>query len=218
MSTSPAAVQSAQYSPGALAILSAAERLIGQCGIEGVSMRQITLAAKMANNSAVAYHFGDREGLLRAISLWREGEIASERLRVLDQAKAAGDANSPECMLQTIVRPLLVIRAEDGSHPHAAFVAQMLRSRQGREIRNLGYGQGDIVGKMIRGLCLHTPSVPRAVVEFRLRIGSLAFYDAVVERDQMVVDDPAYLTADDDSFLAELDAMLLAIVLRPKAG
>lgn len=57
-----------EWSAGAVAILDAAERLMGRYGIEGVSLRQITIAAKMGNNSAIAYHFGDRYGLLLAVS------------------------------------------------------------------------------------------------------------------------------------------------------
>jgi AcrR family transcriptional regulator len=200
------------YSPGALAILEAAERLIGRHGIEGTSMRQITLAAKMANNSAIAYHFGDRDGLLRAISRWRAGLIEQERSRLFNQAEAVGEGHNPVRIVQIITRPLLAVRADDGSHPHAAFVSQMLRSRLGREIRHSVYGQ--TVSEMVNRLHRHAPALSRLLFEFRLRTGSLAFYDAIVERDQMAADDPARLATDDEGFLAELDAMLLAIILR----
>lgn len=206
------------YAPGALAILAAAERLIGQHGIDGVSVRQITLAAGMANNSAVAYHFGDRDGLLKAVSRWRLPVIASERQRLLDQAEAAGEADHPECIVQAITRPVLVVRDTDGSHPHAAFVSQMLRSRLGREIRSAIFGGSGVVGALVSRLHRLAPQIPLPLFEFRLRLGSLAFYDAVVERDRMAPDDPARLPGDDASLLAELDAMLLAVILRPAAS
>lgn len=200
--------------PGAVAILTAAEGLMGRHGIEGVSMRQITMAAKMANNSAIAYHFGDRDGLLRAISRWRAPVIAAERQHLLDQAVAAGKADCPRRIAQIITRPLLTIRNADGSHPHAAFVCQMLRSPLGREIRHAINGQAGVVGSLVSKLHSHVPAVPRDLFEFRLRTASLTFYGAVVERDQMAELDPARLKVEDETFLAELDDMLLAIALR----
>ncbi|MEO5597062.1 MAG: TetR family transcriptional regulator [Novosphingobium sp.] len=207
--------QSELRSAGALAILGAAERLIGQHGVEGVSMRQITIAARMGNNSAIAYHFGDRDGLLLAVSRWRTPAIEDSRQRLYDEAIASGTLNSPLRMLQIILRPVLIIRADDGSHSHAAFISQMLRSRQGRTIRLATSGALGIVEDVNRRLHGHAPALPLALFEFRLRTASLAFYDAVFERDRMAHDDPARLPMDENEFLAELEAMVLAIVMRP---
>ncbi|MEE2045897.1 helix-turn-helix domain-containing protein, partial [Nocardiopsis tropica] len=48
-------------------ILSAAERLFAEHGMAGVSNRQIGQEAGQGNNTAVTYHFGSKEGLVRAI-------------------------------------------------------------------------------------------------------------------------------------------------------
>ena len=48
-------------------ILTAAEILFGTYGIEAVSMRETTIESGASNNSAIAYHFGDRESLVRTI-------------------------------------------------------------------------------------------------------------------------------------------------------
>lgn len=205
------------FSPGALAILRAAERLMGQHGIEGVSMRQVTLAAKMANNSAIAYHFGDRDGLLRAISEWRAVPIAAERERLYQAALDEGALDCPRRILGIIARPVLSVRDADGTHPHAAFVSQMLRSRLGREIRQTLFRPHGVMIELLERLRTLGPDVPPAVFDFRLRTGSLAYYDAVGERDRMSRDDPAWLTNDDDVFFNELEEMVLAIVFRPTA-
>lgn len=202
------------YSPGALAIMEAAERLIGRHGIDGVSMRQITLAARMGNNSAIAYHFGDRDGLLAAVSRWRGEVVARERQRLANLALADGSVGCPRRIIQILTRPVLLIRAADGSHPHAAFVSQMLRTRLGREIRIHLHTQYGIGAELVSRLHGHVPDVPRDLFDFRLRTASLAFYDSVVERDQMGTDDPARLQMDEATFLEELDAMVLAIALR----
>jgi AcrR family transcriptional regulator len=59
-----------------------AERLFAERGIDGVSVRQITLEAGVANNSAVTYHFESKAGLVRAIFEHRVPYLA-ERRRLL---------------------------------------------------------------------------------------------------------------------------------------
>ncbi|MCC3270409.1 TetR/AcrR family transcriptional regulator [Arthrobacter gengyunqii] len=49
------------------ALLDAAEELFAQYGIDAVSNRRIAEHAGTANHSAVAYHFGGREELIRAL-------------------------------------------------------------------------------------------------------------------------------------------------------
>lgn len=48
-------------------LLDAAEELYACHGIDAVSSRRITEHAGTANHSAIAYHFGSRDGLLRAL-------------------------------------------------------------------------------------------------------------------------------------------------------
>lgn len=72
----------APRSQGAQALLDTAERLFSQDGIARVSDRRIAEEAGNANNSAVRYHFGGREGLLRALlqrQLVDVDEMRSER-------------------------------------------------------------------------------------------------------------------------------------------
>ena len=47
-------------------ILRAAEVLLADQGIDGVSLREINRAAGQSNTAAVQYYFGDRDGLLTA--------------------------------------------------------------------------------------------------------------------------------------------------------
>ena len=49
------------------ALLSAAERLFAERGIDGVSLREINRASGARNAIAVQYHFEDRAGVVRAI-------------------------------------------------------------------------------------------------------------------------------------------------------
>jgi AcrR family transcriptional regulator len=68
--------------PARRQILDAALRLFARNGISGTSLREIRLAAKQGNAGALHYHFGDKDGLLRAL-LERELPLLVERRKAL---------------------------------------------------------------------------------------------------------------------------------------
>lgn len=84
----------------------AAEKLIAAKGIENVTIRQIVAAAGQKNESALQYHFKNREGLVNALRKVRSAEVRDRRAAML---KALLDA-SPEPSLRQIagvmVRPM----------------------------------------------------------------------------------------------------------------
>ncbi|NUS83332.1 MAG: helix-turn-helix transcriptional regulator, partial [Streptomyces sp.] len=71
-------------------LLDAAERLFGEHGFAATSLRTVTVAAE-ANVAAVNYHFGSKEGLLRAVVERAMAAVNGERLRLLEELRAAGD-------------------------------------------------------------------------------------------------------------------------------
>lgn len=75
-------------------LLEAAERLFAVRGIEGVTLREIQLAAGQSNASVVAYHFGSKTGLVQAIISHRQPAIEEQRdagLHELDRLVAQRD-------------------------------------------------------------------------------------------------------------------------------
>jgi len=194
--------------------MAAAERLFGELGIEAVSIRQLTLAAGAANNSAVAYHFGDRAGLLRAITRWRQPDIEAERERVYAAARDDGALDDPARIIAAIAFPVMAIRGPDGAHPHVAFVYQMLRSPAGREIRAAAHASGRL-GEMFERLHRHVPEIAEPLFRFRIRTASVALYDAVVERDRFIRDSSDLPHLNDEQFLREMGTMMQAMILRP---
>lgn len=61
-------------------ILASAEKLFGEAGFDGASVRQIALAADVPL-ALVSYHFGSKEGLYRAIFELRTPTIADSALQ-----------------------------------------------------------------------------------------------------------------------------------------
>lgn len=68
--------------PARQKLLDAALRLWAERGVAGTSLREIRLSAGQRNSGALQYHFGDREGVLRAL-LEREIPWLQQRRAVL---------------------------------------------------------------------------------------------------------------------------------------
>lgn len=65
------------------ALLDAAEELFAQHGIDAVSNRSIAEHAGSANHSAIAYHFGTRDDLIRALLLRHTVPMAARRQELI---------------------------------------------------------------------------------------------------------------------------------------
>jgi AcrR family transcriptional regulator len=109
-------------SPSALRIVLAAERLFALHGIDGVSLRQISAEAGSANNSAVHYHFGSKEGLIAAIFRHRLPQLISER-RLL---AARCDPDDLRSRFEAHYLPVLNL-AEATDNYYVSFVEQLQR-------------------------------------------------------------------------------------------
>ena len=65
-----------------------AERLFAEHGVDAVSLRQIMKVAGV-NISLINYHFGTKEGLLRAIFAKRIEPLNQKRLAMLEEAESS---------------------------------------------------------------------------------------------------------------------------------
>src|SRR5436305_14013735 len=87
-------------------LMDAAESLFSERGIQAASLRAITEQAK-ANLAAVHYHFGSKQGLVRAVFSRRLAPLNEERLRRLDLCLAAG--GGVEEVLRAFLAPALAM-------------------------------------------------------------------------------------------------------------
>jgi AcrR family transcriptional regulator len=86
-------------------LLDAAERLFGERGVAGVSMREIRIASGARNTGALQFHFGDRDGLLDALTLRHLPRIAALQGRIHDEVAAAGELDDSRRLVEILVRP-----------------------------------------------------------------------------------------------------------------
>lgn len=94
-------------------LLAAGEKLFARDGVDRVTVRELNEVAGQRNASALHYHFGSRDGLLRAIVERHQEVVDADRARRLD---AVVDPDIGE-LVALVLAPL----------------AERLRSRSGRD-------------------------------------------------------------------------------------
>jgi AcrR family transcriptional regulator len=91
-------------------LLSVAERLFAERGIENVALTQVVAASSQRNRSALHYHFGSRGGVLTAVLNRRLGPINTRREDMLDALPP--DATALQIVRATIA-PLGLVDVEE---------------------------------------------------------------------------------------------------------
>lgn len=117
-----------------IAIIEAAERLFGEQGIEAVAMRAISSAASQRNTSSVQYHFKDREGLLQAIFVYREGQLDAMRAELLEEARLHGHLADVRWLLRVIFYPEYRHYMDNDGRPYIRLHAQYLANLRPRGV------------------------------------------------------------------------------------
>ena len=107
----------------ALQLLLAAERLFAEHGLAGISLRQISIEAGSSNNSAIRYHFGSKDALLRAIFTYRLNELTQRRALL----RARANPDDLRAQLEAHIVPLIEL-AESPDSSYVSFVEQLQRA------------------------------------------------------------------------------------------
>ncbi|MDQ1521575.1 MAG: hypothetical protein QOI55_2648 [Actinomycetota bacterium] len=98
-------------------IIRAAEQLFAGRGIDAVSLREINRAAGQRNASALQYHFGDRNGLVRAVIEKHRADTDPRRHALLDQYEADGVVDL-RALAAALVLPLTAKLADPDGGRH----------------------------------------------------------------------------------------------------
>lgn len=111
-----------------VALIEAAERLFADNGVEAVSTRQIGAAIGSLNTNVVAYHFGNKDGLIEAVFRHRLREIDRRRGELLAEADGNGVDISIAVLLRIFALPLFEQTDAAGQHSYARFLLGLERS------------------------------------------------------------------------------------------
>jgi AcrR family transcriptional regulator len=120
------------------ALLDAAESLFVEHGLEAASLRAITQRAG-ANLAAVNYHFGSKEGLIRAVFNRRLAPLQEERLRLLD-AEEGRDGGTLEGVLRAFIAPAMQMRASAGPADVSQLIGRIFHEPND-EVRKMLFGE-----------------------------------------------------------------------------
>ncbi len=115
-------------------LLSAAEQLFAERGVDAVSLREISRAAGARNVIAVQYHFDDRAGVLAAILAKHLPDVDARRHALLDEIEAAGEPVA-RAVAGALVRPLAAKLADPDGGPQFLQVHAELLNRPTPEVR-----------------------------------------------------------------------------------
>jgi AcrR family transcriptional regulator len=163
-------------------LIEAAESLYGRHGLDGVSLRQISIAAGTGNNYAVQYHFGDAAGLIRAILLKRMPEVELKMAQLLARAKAAGGLADTRTLVELLLRPLFEHVNSQGERACARFVLMLLSSPVGGQHFNGVMNQLPISDHILDLLHAANPDIPPPFLRERQRLITILVLNSIFNR------------------------------------
>ncbi|HEY0960278.1 MAG TPA: hypothetical protein VGE05_13560 [Novosphingobium sp.] len=162
-------------------IIETAEALIGSHGVDGVSLRQISLAAGQRNNYAVQYHFGDLVGLMDAIRMQRTPVVETARVEMLAAVKQAGRQGDTRAIVDVLFLPLLNFRNANGDRSFARFVLAVHSTPDSTRNGQI-FGAMPAAEEAFRLLHAANPGIPFALLLERMRLISIMVLLSVFNR------------------------------------
>jgi len=160
------------------ALLDAAEQLFARDGIAESSLRAITTEAG-ANLASVNYHFGSKEGLVRAVFARRLGPLNGRRLESLESCIEGGQRVADlRCLLHALVEPAMtMMKSQDaGDREFVKLLGRTLFEPTG-ELRSTMFEEFREVGeRFTQEIARALPGVPHEEIvwRFHFMVGSLA--------------------------------------------
>ncbi|MFW6868905.1 TetR family transcriptional regulator [Nocardioides sp. CPCC 206347] len=164
-------------------LLAAAERLIGERGLE-VSLREIAVAAGQRNNSAVHYHFGTRDALVEAVVELRQQALEQERLERLVQLDADGGTDL-HSLVEVLVAPAFHTPYAMGATHYARFL-EKVRDHPALESSALESRQWPATKMLIGRMAKALDDLPPRLVELRLRSMMSAMFALLADAERQL--------------------------------
>ena len=180
-------------------ILDAAERLIAERGIQ-VPLRDIAVAAGQRNNSAVNYHFRNRQDLIDAIVRRRLEPMERERAQMVEALEGAA-RDDVRAWLRIMVLPFVGV----GSPHYARFLqAASLYLRA-----DVGESQGSVWPQVLERLAKAIPTIDRQARARRVKAIATTMFTLLAERERLAQEGA------DAGSPEEIVAMLAAALTAP---
>lgn len=169
-------------------LIEAAEFLFAHHGIEGVSLRQIGVAAGSLNTNVVGYHFGNKEALIEAIYHHRLPAMDARRRELLDAADRIGLGQDCKTLLTVMWLPLFEQKSVQNQHTYTRFLASISRDGLGytRQALDPLYPATNEVAERLRAFTGRGDTI---LDDVRMRMQAFMIYGALEYIDQTCPDD-----------------------------
>lgn len=206
----------AKYPLGARRLMLTAERLFGEMGVEGVSIRQLLIAAGQANKSAVQHYFGSTEGLVQAVRDMRLTELDNARQRRLASLSADG-ANRDRELVAALFLPILEIMDDENLESYSQFSLRLLHADISDQTFLQRLTASPATEELIKQLHACFPDMPMDEFKPRLRLAVGVFLGGVGEWCALQqVSTCGY--AAQPTFWTDVLEMATALLRAPRAG
>jgi AcrR family transcriptional regulator len=148
-------------------LIRAGEQLMAARGVDAVDLTDIQAAAGQKNRSAVAYHFGDRAGLVRAIGVKHRAQINAQRHRMIDRLERKPDMTVAG-LVDAAVLPLAASLSTESGRDYIIILAEAAARLGTAGLFQAGQAHTDSIQRLNQ---LLMTVVPGTVAARRLRIG-----------------------------------------------
>jgi AcrR family transcriptional regulator len=194
-------------------VLQAAERLVAQHGVDGLSLRQVAASAGQRNNSVVQYHFGTKERLIEEVFAYRIRDIEAMRRETLAGLDEEGREHDVRALLEALILPLARSLRSPGSESHYLRFAARVYQDVGPEpfAREFEENRG-----MRRCFALLTEALghlPEPIRTQRLQMVSIHYLNSLAEWERRLQNDPA--TAGTEIFVNNLVDTCVGLLKAP---
>lgn len=167
-------------------LVTAAERLFAERGVDNVSLREINRAAGQKNVAALHYHFGSRRALMLAIFERRMSGIDQRRMEMVNALTASG-RGATECrdVVAAMVLPLAeqLVDPARGGH-YVRFLAQAVAD-PGVDLGDLVRGRFDhgiaVTKRLLRKIL---SGLPPDIVDQRIHLAATQMVYALADQER----------------------------------
>jgi AcrR family transcriptional regulator len=167
-------------------LITAAERLFADSGIDAVSLRQINVAANQKNSSAAHYHFGSKAALILAIYAARMESVNKRRLRVLELMKDNQQEKDIRALVQSIVQPIVdEIDADDSGSAYIGFMAQAVGHPQLDLATLWQQAHSDALARVLELLQATLPDLPEPLFGQRFGLAFEQIVHSLADREKL---------------------------------
>lgn len=202
--------------PGREALLDAAALLMDERGIDQVSLNEINRASGQHNRSAIQYHFGSRDTLVRELFTRTMLTIDAERSALLDHLETSNGQVGVRAAIEVVIGPLARhLRTPDGRR-YLRLCGQLLNhpryNKDARDALQMNTSLIRCAGHVRPGLA-HLPpaiAIERASQLIAFTTRALADQARLLDTDQ-----PPRPPLPPDAFTTNLVDVALAMITAP---